>query len=606
MAEQVNAPADEARAPRRRVRDRIAESLGVTEGKKEEIYLQVSRSASLGDVSYWLQVLFAAGIATLGLVLNSPAVIIGAMLISPLMGPILASGLALAAGDLVLGARAAVNLTLSCLAAVSFAVLLVAVLPFREVTDEIAARTQPNTLDLVIALFSGAVGSVATCKEVKGVVTSIPGVAIAVALMPPLCVVGFGLGLALSVNMEDGLRLARGGGLLFLTNLVAIIFTAMVVFVALHVDTKRVRERAREWQREDAESAWVRSLIVRTPIPDRLRTVGSLPGRFVAVAVMILLILVPLTQSFLHLKDEIARKQQENRIRLAATELWEQNFSRMPDGEPRCYLGQLSLLDREGKLALLLRVFTIKPYTADEKAEYTRLVAARVGRPAQSIALRLIEVPTVSGELLAKAQEGAREEALKKDETQVEEVLTLAQLQTSYAQTVETALADLRLPPPARLLDYEVTTGAGASSQVRLVYLSERDIDADAQALIADDVRSRFENPQAGVLFERIATSTGPLAFARNRAELTTADAELLDRAGQQLQRLPSLRAEVAAGTDKGERDGMAEERARAVADYLSTKWQVTPERIDTKPGALDKRGVVLTVKTGESNPRPE
>ncbi len=604
MAEQLNAPASVTPAPRRRrVRDQLAESLGVSQEKKEEIYLQVSRSASLGDVSYWLQVLFSAGIATLGLVLNSPAVIIGAMLISPLMGPILASGLALAAGDLVLGARATANLALSCVVAVAFAVLLVAVLPFREVTAEIAARTQPNTLDLVIALFSGAVGSIATCKEVKGVVTSIPGVAIAVALMPPLCVVGYGVGIALSLSLADGARIAQGGGLLFLTNLVAIIFTAMVVFVALHVDTERVRERAREWQREDAESAWVRSLIVRTPIPDRLRTVGSLPGRFVAIVVTILLILVPLTQSFLHLKAEITRQQQENRIRLAATELWEQNFSRMPDGEQRCYLGQLSLLDREGKLALLLRVFTVKPYTADEKAEYTRLVAARVGRPAQAVALRLIEIPTVSSELLTKAREGARDEAIKKDEPRVEEVLTLGQMQTTYAQGVETALADLRLPPPAKLLDYEVTTGAGAATQIRLVYLSERDIEADAQALIADGVRTSLENPQARVIFERIATSAGLLAFARNRVEVTPTDAELLDRAGQQLQRYPSLRAEVAAGADKGERGDVADERARAVADYLSAKWQVIPERIDRKPGALDRRGAVLTIKAGGSNP---
>lgn len=606
MAEQVNAPPVEARAPRRRgIRDWFAGSLGVTGEKKEEIYLQISRSASLRDVSYWLQVLFAAGIATLGLVLNSPAVIIGAMLISPLMGPILASGLALAAGDLVLGARAAASLALSCLVAVTFAVFLVTVLPFKEVTAEIAARTQPNTLDLVIALFSGAVGSVATCKEVKGVVTSIPGVAIAVALMPPLCVVGFGLGLALSVSAEDGVRLARGGGLLFLTNLVAIIFTAMVVFVALHIDTEKVRERAREWQREDKESAWVRALIVRLPIPDRLRTVGSLPGRFVAVAVMILLILVPLTQSFLHLKQEIARKQQENRIRMAATELWEQNFSKLPDGEPRCYLGQLSLLDREGKLALLLRVFTIKPYTPEEKAEYTRLVAARVGRPAQSVALRLIEVPTVSGDLLAKAQETARNEAVKRDEPSVEEVLTLAQLQTNYAQGVQTALANLHLPPPARLLDYEVSTGADASSQVRLVYLSERDIDSDAQNLIVDDIRSRFENSQATVSFERVAASMKSLAFARNHAEVTAADAEQLDLAGQQLQKFPSLRVEVAAGADKGERGGMAEERARAVSQYLSTKWQVAPERVDVRPEMLDKRGANLAIKVGESNRQP-
>lgn len=607
MAEQLNPPAIEAGVSRRMsVRDRLAISLGVSEEKKEEIYLQVSLSASLRDVSYWLQVFFAAGIATLGLVLNSPAVIIGAMLISPLMGPILASGLALAAGDLVLGARAFANLALSCLVAVIFAVLLVALLPFKEVTAEIAARTQPNTLDLVIALFSGAVGSVATCKEVKGVVTSIPGVAIAVALMPPLCVVGYGVGIALSVNLEDGVRLARGGGLLFLTNLVAIIFMAMVVFVALHVDTARVKERAREWQHGDAESAWVRSLIVKLPIPDRLRTVGSLPGRFVVIVVTILLILVPLTQSFVQLRQEITRQQQENRFRRAATELWEQNFSRLPNGEPRCYLGQLSLLDREGKLALLLRVFTIKPYTAEEKTEYTRLVAERVGRPAQAVVLRLIEIPTVSSELLAKAREDARSEPVVKNESRVEEVLTLAQMQANYAQVVETALADLSLPAPATLITREVTTDADSVPEVKIVYLSERDIEADALGLIAELVRARFENPQARVSFERIAASTNLLAFARNRAEITPAVTETLDRMGRQLQKYQSLRAEVAAGADKSEREGVAEERARAVVEHLSAQWQVAPERVDIKPDALDKREAILTVRVGESEAPPQ
>src|SRR5215813_10156247 len=268
-----------------RVRDWFAKSLGVKQEKKEEIYLQVSRSASLMDVSYWSQVFFSAGIATLGLALNSPAVIIGAMLISPLMGPILASGLALATGDFVLAVRGAINLSLSCLLAILFAVLLVALLPFKEITAEIAARTQPNTLDLVIALFSGAVGSIATCKEVQGVVTSIPGVAIAVALMPPLCVVGYGIGLALSLNVTDGARIARGGALLFLTNLVAIIFTAMVVFVALHIDTKHVKERVREWQRQDQESNRIRELFDRLPVVQRLGIAGSLGGRFFAIGI---------------------------------------------------------------------------------------------------------------------------------------------------------------------------------------------------------------------------------------------------------------------------------------------------------------------------------
>ena len=106
-------------------RDRFAASLGVSLQRKEEIYLELSKSVTLRDPSYWLQILFAAGIATLGLVLNSPAVIIGAMLISPLMGPILAGGLAFASGDLILSLRATFTLLLSCLAAITFSVLLV-------------------------------------------------------------------------------------------------------------------------------------------------------------------------------------------------------------------------------------------------------------------------------------------------------------------------------------------------------------------------------------------------------------------------------------------------------------------------------------------------
>lgn len=89
----------EATPPARR--GGLAGLLGIDPERKEEIYLQLARAATLRDAYHWLLILFAAGIATLGLVLNSPAVIIGAMLISPLMGPILAAGLALAAGDLL-------------------------------------------------------------------------------------------------------------------------------------------------------------------------------------------------------------------------------------------------------------------------------------------------------------------------------------------------------------------------------------------------------------------------------------------------------------------------------------------------------------------------
>src|SRR6516164_2027383 len=135
--------------------------LRIDPATRPRVYARIFASADLTYPPYWLEIFFAAGIATLGLVLNSPAVIIGAMLISPLMGPIMAAGLALAAGDLYLGIRAGLNLLLSVVAAVAFSSLMVWLLPFNSPTSEILARTNPNLLDLGVALFSGLAGSVA-------------------------------------------------------------------------------------------------------------------------------------------------------------------------------------------------------------------------------------------------------------------------------------------------------------------------------------------------------------------------------------------------------------------------------------------------------------
>jgi hypothetical protein len=150
-------------------------------------------------------------------------------------------------------------------------------------------------------------------------------------------------------------------------------------------------------------------------------------------------------------------------------------------------------------------------------------------------------------------------------------------------------------------VDYEVTTDASLSPLVRLVYLSERDIEPDALGLLTVNVRKRFENPDARVIFERIEVSSAPLSFGRNQAQIRARDAELLDRLGQQLKRFGSLRAEVFAGAEKSERDGVTEERRRAVVNYLSQRWQVAPDRIDLKPGPLERPEALLTFSIGES-----
>ncbi|MFC3096951.1 DUF389 domain-containing protein [Alteraurantiacibacter palmitatis] len=161
----------------------------------------------------------SAGIAILGLLLGSPAVIIGAMLIAPLMGPIIGLGFAAASGDYVWLRKCAKAVAVGTLLAVAFTALIVFLSPLQNVTSEIAARTRPNLFDLLVALFSGLAGAYALIRGRAGAVV---GVAIATALMPPLAVVGFGLA---TWNWP----VFSGALLLFVTNLVTIALSAAVM-----------------------------------------------------------------------------------------------------------------------------------------------------------------------------------------------------------------------------------------------------------------------------------------------------------------------------------------------------------------------------------------
>lgn len=169
--------------------------------------------------SYLFATLISAGIAILGLLLPSSAVIIGAMLISPLMLPIIGLGFGIATFDLTEIRRSALALILGALCAVALTTLIVAASPIQTVTSEIAVRTRPNLFDLLVALLSALAGSYAVINERS---TTVVGVAIATALMPPLAVVGFGLA-------TQNWTVLGGSLLLFLTNLITIALTAAAV-----------------------------------------------------------------------------------------------------------------------------------------------------------------------------------------------------------------------------------------------------------------------------------------------------------------------------------------------------------------------------------------
>lgn len=162
------------------------------EENKKSVIENITGSVSFRGSNIWI-LACAIIIASVGLNVNSTAVIIGAMLISPLMGPIVGAGFGLGMYDFELLKKSIKNLIIATLVSLATSTIYFYVSPFKEAQSELLARTSPNIYDILIAFFGGLVGVIAVTRVEKG--NPIPGVAIATALMPPLCTAGYGLAL---------------------------------------------------------------------------------------------------------------------------------------------------------------------------------------------------------------------------------------------------------------------------------------------------------------------------------------------------------------------------------------------------------------------------
>ena len=174
------------------VLEKIGEYLSLKRylANQEAVVANVSDSVSFKGANLWALV-FAILIASLGLNMNSTAVIIGAMLVSPLMAPIIGMGLAVGTNDFELLKNSFKNYLIATVISLITATLYFAITPYHGAQSELLARTSPTLYDVLIALCGGAAGFIALTTNEKGNI--IPGVAIATALMPPLCTAGFGI-----------------------------------------------------------------------------------------------------------------------------------------------------------------------------------------------------------------------------------------------------------------------------------------------------------------------------------------------------------------------------------------------------------------------------
>ncbi|MBN2533891.1 MAG: DUF389 domain-containing protein [Spirochaetales bacterium] len=201
--------------------------------EKYEAYETVV-SGSTDTVEYYVLLILSCLIATMGLYLNSAAVIIGAMIVAPLMGPLFgfSAGMLWGSGRVI--KEAITTLFKGTALVIGVTALMSFLIPGIIVTGEMAARSQPTLFDIMIAICCGLIGAYAYIN--KRVSSAIPGVAISVALMPPLCTVGIGIGLR---NVE----IARGAALLYGINLTGISLSATIIFFLVRLHPKAHDEK---------------------------------------------------------------------------------------------------------------------------------------------------------------------------------------------------------------------------------------------------------------------------------------------------------------------------------------------------------------------------
>ena len=227
-------------------------NLHIGEENKNKVLEDVKSNISFKGSNLWI-LACAIVVASVGLNVNSTAVIIGAMLISPLMGPIVGAGFSLGIYDFNLLNKSLKNLLVATLVGLFVSTIYFYVSPFKETQPELLSRTAPNIYDILIAFFGGIVGAVAITRVEKG--NPIPGVAIATALMPPLCTAGYGLALG-------NLKFFFGAMYLYSINCVFICISTFLIVKFLKYPVKKQLDEKHQKQVKNSITLLITLLVL--------------------------------------------------------------------------------------------------------------------------------------------------------------------------------------------------------------------------------------------------------------------------------------------------------------------------------------------------------
>lgn len=420
-------------------------------------------------------------------------------------------------------------------------------LPFQTITLEISARARPTTLDLAIAVFSGLVGAVVTVARGSRLSAAIPGVAISVALIPPLAVAGFGIGAGW--NWE----LIKGSMLLYGANLAGIVLSGMGVFLLVGMHRSDVVETARGWHGEAATQglaawadrvAWVRSLGV---FQSAWARVGLVAAFAVALG-------IPLTTTL----SQIAR---EARVERAVSEVAEDVFG----NRERASILSRQVVYGSDRTQVYLRVATTRWFDGEARVEFERAASARAEEP---VRLSLEQLPARGEDLdqLASLLPGGQQALVQPPPipTELADLLSAARLRLQG--TAET----LALPGDVAVVGLELATTDAGGTVLRLFYAAAEPLQRQAEEMLHRQLTTALELPELDLRFAFVSTDARALTGAPGDTLALREIADILaERPGLSAELLvpPGMEAGRDAATDWFAARGVLPERIRVRAE---------------------------------------
>jgi len=484
-------------------------------------------------------------------------------LIVPVVRPVIATGLALAAGDLYLLTKLLVKLLGFAVMAVSLSALLIDLVPFGALTGAIAAHTRPTILDFLVALCGGMSGA-ALISLRRRTFTYLPGAVIAITLLPSLCVMGFGLGGGL------GGATFTGAGLQFIANLFAAILGAGAILTVVGVPRAAESAAVQQWKAQELARPLVRAVFGGLKLQHVIGRTGSVRARIVVVGIFLLALLVPLQVALNQLAVEFRARQAVSRAQRAFD---------VPD---RSTVLNSSVVFGSDVVDVRIQVATSEPFATADVRTFEQYVSEQSGRRT-----RLNLVQTLGG--IGQA-DMIQDLLARRDRTEaVNPMDTLSASLAEIGTLVKQLVTDLPARSGMQVVSVRSVLRSSGDTALEVTYLADRKLDADAQAILA-----RLLAARTGLTDDRVVLGWVPAsvtltvsragAIGRSDQEGIAAIAALL--AGQPglnaVLELPAGLAATAAGAARQE----VQKRLGPVPLI------VAPPSPDVKPGAAILRVV--------------